>query len=194
MKNNLKIEIGCGKKPRKGYIKCDARKLKGTDYVCKADNLPFKNSSVNELYSRHLIEHFTLKEFLKVLCEWNRVLKKGGKLYIICPNLLFHLNQIIQGDHKSFYEKKSGKNDRYWGFGSLFGWQKNKYDIHKFGYYFDLLKDILKEFGFGQIKNLTNKPTSFEKAKHHLEIEAVKIKNVSNYKNNKFFNHFDVNH
>jgi len=147
----MKIEIGSGKNKRKGYISCDIRNLPGVDYVCSANELPFKNESIEEIYSRHLIEHFTLKEFLKVLEEWNRVLTKEGMLYIICPNIIWHLEQILESDHNSMYSKTSGKNHRYWGFGSLFGWQQDEYDIHKFGYYFELLRDILQDFGFKNI-------------------------------------------
>ena len=103
-----KIEIGSGKNKRDGYESCDIRDIPGIDHVCKADELPFADNSIDEIYSRHLIEHFTLKEFLKVLVEWNRVLKVGGKLHIICPNLLWHLKQIIKGTHKSFYKKRGG--------------------------------------------------------------------------------------
>jgi len=191
----MKLEIGCGKSPREGYIHCDIRKIKGVDVICDARKLPYKNNSADEIYSRHFIEHFTLKEFLQVLQEWNRVLKKEGKLYIICPNLLWHLNQILKSNHKSFYEKERGKRmRRYWGFGSLFGWQQNDYDIHKFGYYFELLRDILTDFGFGNIKNLTNKKDSLEKDDAHLEVSAIKIKNFKNYKKSKFYRLFEVKH
>jgi len=190
----MKLEIGCGKKPRKGYQTCDVRNLPNVDYVCKADKLPFENNIINEVYSRHVVEHFTLKEFLKVLQEWNRVLKQGGEIYIICPNLLWHLDQILKGEHKSFYNKASKKNDRYWGFGSLFGWQQNKFDVHKFGYYFELMKDILEEFGFGEVEDLTNSGNGIENEPWHLEIRAKKKNKAPNYKLSKLYNHFDVHH
>ncbi len=189
-----KVEIGCGKKRRPGYECCDVRNLPGVDHVCEADNLPFPDSSIEEIYSRHLVEHLTLKEFLKTLSEWNRVLKIGGTLYIVCPNLLWHLEQILKGSHESFYNKDSGKNDRYWGYGSLFGWQQDKYDIHKFGYYFELLSDVLEEAGFTDIRNLTNLPNSLEEQPHHLEVSAKKSHLFKDYKHSKLFNHFDVLH
>ncbi len=192
---NIKLEIGCGKKPREGFSTCDIRSLPNVDYVCPADNLPFANEKVSEIYSRHVIEHFTLKEFLKVLKEWNRVLQIGGEVYIVCPNLFWHLQQILNGTHESFYQKESGKNDRYWGFGSLFGWQQDQYDIHKFGYYFELLQDILAEFGFDNIDNLTNLPCSIEKAPWHLEVRAKKMVSFSKpYEESKFYSLFDVRH
>lgn len=189
-----KIEIGSGKKKREGYETCDVRDLPGTDHVCRADELPFESSTVDEIYSRHVIEHFTLKEFLKTLSEWNRVLKLGGEIYIVCPNMLWHLEQILKGSHESFYIKEKGSNDRYWGFGSLFGWQQDEYDVHKFGYYFELLRDILLDAGFDNIQNLTNKPESLEKAPHHLEVRAIKTKPFEKYTKSKFYIHFDVKH
>lgn len=189
-----KIEIGAGNKPRAGYISCDARDIPGVDYVCSADNLPFEDGGVDEIYSRHVIEHFTLREFIKILSEWNRVLRVGGTIYIICPNLLWHLKQILGGSHESFYTKERGENARYWGFGSLFGWQQDDFDVHKFGYYFDLLKDILEDAGFESVEDLTNSVDGLEKAPHHLEVRAKKIRSFKNYFESKFYTHFDVKH
>lgn len=190
----MKVEIGGGLTPREGYLSCDIRKLPKVDYVCNADNLPFNNDELEEVYSRHLIEHLTLKEFLKTLEEWNRVLKVGGVLYIICPNILWHLEQILNGNHDSFYSKKSGENHRYWGFGSLFGWQQNSVDIHKFGYYPELLIDILKEFGFCDIEDLTNTGKGIENQPWHLEIKAKKEKKSPKFFKSKLYSHFNVNH
>ncbi len=196
MVKNQKIllEIGCGKKAREGYTTCDIRDLPEVDHVCPADELPFEDNSVDEVYSRHVVEHFTLKEFLKVLEEWNRVLKIGGEIYIICPNLLWHLKQILEGEHQSFYNKKSGENARYWGFGSLFGWQQDEYDIHKLGYYFELLRDILAEFGFENIEDLTDSGKGLENAPWHLEVRGSKKQAAPNHKESKLYHHFDVKH
>ncbi|MEN9639013.1 MAG: hypothetical protein RLZZ262_881 [Bacteroidota bacterium] len=191
---NLKIEIGCGKRPRPGYLTCDVRDLPTVNIVCRADELPFREGTVDEVFSRHLIEHFTLIEFLKILEDWNRVLKVGGVVYIICPNFVWHCQQVLRGADESFYNKESGKNDRYWGFGSIFGWQQDEFDIHKFGYYFTLLRDILAEFGFGNILDLTNQPNSIEKAMWHLEVRAEKTNHAIPYHQSKFFGHFSVNH
>ncbi|MDE2071264.1 MAG: methyltransferase domain-containing protein [Patescibacteria group bacterium] len=190
----MKVEVGCGKKRREGYECYDVRDLPGVDHICKADELPFPAGSVDEVYSRHLIEHLTLKEFLKTLTEWSRVLKVGGVVYIICPNLLWHLKQILEGSHESLYQKESGKNARYWGFGSLFGWQQDEYDVHKFGYYFELLRDILSESGFEDIENLTNQPDSLEHAPWHLEVRATKKAPAKEYTQSKFYTLFDVSH
>jgi predicted SAM-dependent methyltransferase len=190
----MRLEIGSGKKPRTGFLTCDIRNLPEVDYVCSADALPFQMGEVDEIYSRHLIEHFTLKEFLKVLHEWNRVLKKEGEIYIICPNLLWHLQQILHGEHRSFYNKKTEENQRYWGLGSLFGWQQDEFDVHKFGYYFELIKDILEESGFDRIEDLTASGKGLENEPWHLEVRARKKHNAPDYKKSKFYGHFNVSH
>lgn len=177
-----------------GYKTCDIRELPGVDYVCSAGALPFESQTIGEIYSRHVIEHFSFQEFLIVLKEWNRVLCPEGEVYIICPNLLWHLQQIIDGSHASFYCKTSGENHRYWGMGSLFGWQQDEYDVHKFGYYFELLRDILLEFGFDDIKNLTDSGSGRENQPWHLEVSARKKFDAPLPVDSRFYNHFDVNH
>ncbi len=190
----VRVEFGCGKSPRTGFITCDIRDLPQVDHVCSADKLPFENGTVDEIYSRHLVEHFTLKEFLVVLQEWNRVLAIGGEIYIVCPNLLWHLKQVLNGDHASFYNKKSGENHRYWGFGSLFGWQQDDFDVHKFGYYFELLKDVLEEMGFDNVEDLTDSGKGLENEPWHLEVRGFKSKEAPNPATTRIFNHFDVKH
>ncbi|MFM2386987.1 MAG: hypothetical protein RL660_1744 [Bacteroidota bacterium] len=190
----LKLEIGSGLKPREGYTNCDIRDLPHVDIVCNANQLPFGDESVDEIYSRHLIEHFTFKEFLIVLEEWNRVLKTDGVLYLICPNLIWHLQQIIDGSHNSFFNRNPGENARFWGFGSLFGWQDNEFDIHKFGYYFALLKHLLEELGFGNVEDLTDSGKGIENKPWHLEVRAKKARHVVLDREGELFNHFNAKH
>lgn len=190
-----KVEIGCGQKRRTdGYECCDIRDIAGVDHVCPANRLPFESGSVDELYSRHVIEHFAFKELLEVLVEWNRVLKDNGEIYIVCPNLLWHLNQILESKHESIYSKESGTNGRYWGMGSIFGWQQDEYDIHKFGYYFELLRDVLEGAGFAEIQNLTGTEESREKTEWHLEVKARKARDFTDSHAHPMADLFHVRH
>jgi hypothetical protein len=100
----------------------------------------------------------------------------------------------LEGSHGSFYNKKSGHNARYWGFGSLFGWQQDQYDVHKFGFYFELLADILTEFGFGEVENLTGSGKGLENEPWHLEVRAKKKHISIPYAESTFYHHFDVKH
>jgi predicted SAM-dependent methyltransferase len=190
----MKLEVGCGKRPRPGFITCDIRHTSGAALVCDARQLPFPDGSLDAIYSRHLIEHFTLKEAIAVLVEWNRALRPGGQLYLICPNLLWHLKQVLEGSHESFYDTSRGANARYWGFGSLFGWQQDQHDVHRFGWYFELLRDALRSCGFDGVEDLTGCDASMEKAVWHLEVCAYKSTVPGPVEDNRFYRHFAVAH
>ncbi|MBR9675418.1 methyltransferase domain-containing protein [Candidatus Woesearchaeota archaeon] len=187
----MKLNVGAGNRLREDYLNCDIRKTDGLNLVCDTRSLPFQSGSIDEVFSRHTIEHFSLKEALEAMSEWNRVLKKGGELYIICPNLLFHLEQTLHGSHESMYSKKRGENERYWGFGSLFGWQQGENDTHKFGWYYELLRDALEDSGFSEVQNMTGNAKSIEKEEHHLEVKAKKTKEAPNFEKTRLYTLFD---
>jgi len=45
------------------------------DYINKGPaDVPYDDSSVDEIYASHVLEHFGRHEFMDVLKEWNRVL------------------------------------------------------------------------------------------------------------------------
>nr|MCW1888454.1 hypothetical protein [Candidatus Moranbacteria bacterium] len=68
------------------------------------------------------------------------------------------------------------------------------YDIHKFGYYFELLRDVLGGAGFATIENLTDTENSLEHAPHHLEVRAIKQTAFIDPSDHPLYNHFQVNH
>jgi len=83
----MRLEIGVGTNPQKeGWIHQDIRQLDGVNLVCDARKLPLNDESVEEIFSSHVIEHFSWREVKDVLIEWLRVLKKGGKLEMITPD------------------------------------------------------------------------------------------------------------
>ena len=62
----------------------EVKKMPNVNLRCESgDNLPFKNSTLDAIYSNHALEHFINP--IGALQEWNRVLKKGGYLYLAVP-------------------------------------------------------------------------------------------------------------
>jgi radical SAM superfamily enzyme YgiQ (UPF0313 family)/ubiquinone/menaquinone biosynthesis C-methylase UbiE len=157
----MKIEIGCGEAPRPGYLHIDIRQLPGVDIVAPAWDLPFDNSSVSAVYSRHVLEHFVKADGEKALREWLRVLQPGGELHLIVPNIDFHLHQWLEGDQE-------------WAMAGFWGWQKHEHDVHKWGYTWNTLSTSLRKVGYREIQNLTGQPYSQEKDEKHLEVKAYK--------------------
>ena len=80
-----RIDIGCGDKPRKGYIGLDIREEYKPNILCDVnEGLPFKDGEVSAIWVDNSLEHF--KNPIYILQECKRVLRNGGELEIIIPN------------------------------------------------------------------------------------------------------------
>jgi predicted SAM-dependent methyltransferase len=138
----MNIEFGSGGKPtHKDYKQCDIRCLPNVDFCCHA--LDIKNfvndNTVKKIFSRHFFEHMTFKDGRDLLIIWYEILKPGGSVRMILPNMSFHINQwLSRSDSKEFNWAKAG----FWG------WQRHPDDIHKSGYDVDSLKVLIESIGF----------------------------------------------
>ena len=161
--NMLKnIYVGCGEDRRQGFLHCDIRALEGVDIVCQAWELSSHVTEVTEIYSRHMLEHLTMKEAYLTLSDWHYSLAKGGNVYIVVPNLDFHIQQWLDADwsEEIFIDSKSKENHALAGF---YGWQrecdpqalnysKSYWDVHKSGYNAKLLSFLMHRIGFLDIE------------------------------------------
>lgn len=149
----MKIEFGCGETPTKqGFKTCDVRCLSNIDYICPAweIDLHVNIESVDEIFSRHFFEHLTFLQGELVLEKWYKILKPNGKMEMVLPNIDFHIQQWLNPKKKKYFEHaKAG----FWG------WQRGEFndtwDIHKSGYNFKMLKNLLISKGYKEIENLT---------------------------------------
>lgn len=149
----MKIEFGCGESPtKKGFKTCDIRNLPRIDFVCEAWKIDefVAESSVDEIFSRHFFEHLTFNQGEKILEAWYKILKDNGVIEMITPNMTFHFKQwISRSTLKEFNHAKAG----------LWGWQRGTieetWDIHKSGYDFDSLKNLLLQKNFKNIELLS---------------------------------------
>ncbi len=60
-------------------------------------NFPWKENSIDIIYSSHTLEHFTKEDGLKFLKECYRVLKKDGVIRILVPDLECIINEYNKG-------------------------------------------------------------------------------------------------
>jgi ABC-type polysaccharide/polyol phosphate transport system ATPase subunit/glycosyltransferase involved in cell wall biosynthesis len=81
-----KIDIGAGSRISPDYVHLDSRGIDHIEIVCPAGTLPIPDGMLDEVYSRHTIEHFAGNDIRNVLSEWTRVLKNGGKLVLNYPD------------------------------------------------------------------------------------------------------------
>ncbi|TFG26872.1 MAG: methyltransferase domain-containing protein [Promethearchaeota archaeon] len=80
----IKLHFGGGKDKLEGFLNTD---IIGKIPINIGKKLPFPHSSVDLIYSCHVIEHLYYKQFQIFLKESFRVLKKGGKHIIMTPSL-----------------------------------------------------------------------------------------------------------
>ena len=142
----LKV-LGIIKQPQFRYIEF-ARKSN----ICWVDasrHLPFSNDFVDVLYSSHMLEHLERKKAISFLNEAKRVLKPGGIIRIVVPDLrLFIENYIEEKDADKFIAKLSMNMDMP---ASII--DKLKYIFvgnrkHQWNYDMDSLSKLLKTCGF----------------------------------------------
>lgn len=64
-----------------------------------ARKLPYKSDEFDEVFASNLLEHFGWRETTEVLKEWARVLKPGGRMEIIVPDVLGQVAGFYEGRH-----------------------------------------------------------------------------------------------
>jgi len=84
----MKLDIGCGKNKKEGFIGVDQYAMEGVDVVLVIgkDVWPWDDDSVEEIHASHFLEHLTQDERVHFMNEAFRVLKPGGKATVITPH------------------------------------------------------------------------------------------------------------
>lgn len=83
----LKLDLGCGKNKKAGFLGVDRRKFPEIDVVADLlDPWPWGQSTVEEINMSHVLEHFDGSERVHIFNELHRVLIPGGKALIITPH------------------------------------------------------------------------------------------------------------
>lgn len=106
------------------------------DIVADWHNIPEPDRKYDIVFASHALEHNPYKKVLNVLKEWLRVLKVGGKLILVVPNLQFTAKNLLE-------DKKLDERDMW----ILYSAQKDEYDYHMSGFTPRLLKEALEKVG-----------------------------------------------
>src|SRR3989339_1775930 len=122
-----KLNLGCGNDIKQGWVNLDSAKLPGVNVVRNIEELPlpFGDGEFDEILANDILEHV---EYVPVLKDIHRILKKGGKLTIRVPHFTSKSN-FIDPTHKKRFSiytfemfcknspaSKSKERDYYFGF------------------------------------------------------------------------------
>jgi predicted SAM-dependent methyltransferase len=84
------LHIGCGDHPLPGWVNTDHRPGPWTlPHLDATRRFPFPDATWDRAYSEHMIEHVPQPQGLAMLRECHRVLKPGGRIRIVTPDLAF---------------------------------------------------------------------------------------------------------
>jgi len=137
----IKLNLGCGDDLRDGYINVDLYN-NNAEIQMDVRQLFYDDNSVDEIFSSHVLEHFSKHETIPILIEWNRVLKPGGKLIMDLPDLEWCMLNWLN----------TPERDKWgWAIDSIFGHQVGDGEIHQAGFTKSRLEDLLTTTGYNNI-------------------------------------------
>jgi len=118
-------------------VRVDADKGDSTVHVAADTNrLPFANDVFDGVFASHLLEHFDCRERHQVFQEWKRVLKNGGFVYVVVPNITSKkVIEALQGGDPDRVLYTSTGGCPITTTQVIFGqYYPGKYEIHRWGY------------------------------------------------------------
>ncbi len=170
----LRLDVGCGEAgPQPGYVGVDIRALPGIGILSSTWGIDayLPPGSVSAFYSRHTLEHITYPQAKRTFSAWFRLLKPGGHVHIIVPDLSFHIAQFLDPNTQGPSPANPAWTQRQHALAGFYGWQREAdhklWDVHKCGYTYEIMGELLDEAGYVRYARLPNQPW-------HLDIEAYK--------------------
>jgi len=104
------LDLGCGKNKIKNkeflVIGIDAWKKSDADVFVSCPDIPFKNQSIDKIYTRHFFEHFVYEDLVTLLKECIRILKENGEIEIIVPHYSC-ISAFQDPTHRMFFTKRT---------------------------------------------------------------------------------------
>lgn len=147
---SLHLHLGCGPKYLDRFVNIDANPMQKLDiWLDVRCGLPFGSSSVDSIYSTHMIEHFYPDELQKLLRECYRVLKARGGIRLVVPNLKNAIVAYQQGTRDWFYDAFPRHFNSMGGRFSNFVFCDGQ---HRTAFDFDYLEEVLRGVGFQYVE------------------------------------------
>jgi predicted SAM-dependent methyltransferase len=145
------LHLGCGTKYLLGFVNIDGNLFRKCDmWLDLRNGLPFGSGRVSSIYSSHVFEHFYPDELQHLLRECYRVLRPGGGLRIVVPDMGRAARAYLFGQ-QSFFTDFPRRHK------SIGGKLSNVLFCeggHRQGFDFSYLEELLREAGFSEVWEL----------------------------------------
>jgi predicted SAM-dependent methyltransferase len=154
----LKLNLGGRDTHLEGFLNVDIRPGNTVDVLADIEDLSmFKDGEITEIYASNCLEHFYHTETVRILKEWRRVLKKGGKCYISVPDLMASIELV---------RRQPGA---VWPIYLLYGDQQEPLNFHYINFTFPMLARNAIDAGFNDIKRIKNMPYGLKDASQYVD-------------------------
>lgn len=125
----------------------------------------FPKQHFDMVIASKVLEKMPLEKILPCVAEWTKILKPGGELTILVPNIAWAACAILAGDM-----------DRWPAIMvTLYGTQETNEEFHHCGFTVQLLRGLIEQMGF-KIKEATTIPKLFRCGEEEEELEYVIVK------------------
>lgn len=114
------INIGCGHNYHSDWVNLDLHRSEHVKYYNAKNKLPFSSDSIDAIYHSHFLEHINKTLAEKFIADCYRVLKKGGVIRVVVPNL-----EIICLEYLKNLKKGYDNNDKI----AILNYQWNKLEL-----------------------------------------------------------------
>ncbi len=124
-----------------GFINIDRNPQNDGEVFGDIRNLDYDDESIEFIIARNILQVFSHREYQKVLLEWKRVLKKGGKLILSVPDI----HSILVSYSNGILDYDETQN-------AIFGNQHNEFDYFYNGFDEKSIVDVIHNAGYDVIE------------------------------------------
>jgi predicted SAM-dependent methyltransferase len=143
-----RLNWGCGEYPEPGWINSDVKEIPGIDISCDIrDGLPLDGDSLDYAVSIHALPEVPYPDLVPVLRELRRVLKPGGVLRLVLPDLDRGIRAYLNGDRDYFLVPDEDAQ----AIGAKFIVQMVWYGYSRSLFTYDFTEELLRKAGFSQM-------------------------------------------
>ena len=148
----IHLHLGCGRKHLPGFIDIDGNVFRKINmWLDLRNGLPFPDNTVASAYASHVFEHFYPDELAGILRECHRVLRPGGGLRAVVPDMGGAIRAYLEGRSAFFSDFPRPHKSLGGKLSNLLFCEGG----HRQGFDFSHVEEVLEEAGFSEIRQLT---------------------------------------